>query len=132
MGYLDYKKNMLDSSSPGSNFDSDSTANNNLDFSSAFKTAPSQTTAAMSSPMSQSQGIDVASTAAAGATGAAAGGPVGAGIMVGGSLLSGYLSQKAGDERARREREAAIAKGHGDDQQQAINQIMQNNARALR
>lgn len=76
-------------------------------------------------------GVDLGQTAVAGGTGAAMGGPVGAGVAIAGSLASQYLAQKAADERAKREREQQIIKGHADDEQQIISQLMQNNARAL-
>ncbi len=82
-------------------------------------------------------GTAAAGGAAAGSTAAAAGagsslGPWGAAIAIAGSLASQYLGQKAADARAKRDRAVAIEKGYGEDQQQAINQIMANNARALR
>ena len=77
-------------------------------------------------------GPDAAQLGTSAASGAAMGGPAGAAVMVGGQLVSGYLAQEA--QRRMKEREMigqAHAK-HGDDEQQAISQIMGNMTRALR
>lgn len=123
MGYLDYQKKlkMYDSMNPMEPQEQD------MDYS-----LGSKTNEASLMPSSVSSGVDSGKTAQDAAAGGAAGGPWGAGIAAVGSLASQYLAQKAADERAKRDRYAAIQKGYGEDQQQAINQIMANNARALR
>lgn len=108
----------------------------NLDFTEVFQLTPSANSQIGQAPQSASLGQTVAqnapATAAQGAAAAALGGPAVAGITVGGQILSNYLSQKAQDERAKRERAAQIEANYGQDQQNAFNQIMNNYARALR
>lgn len=77
-------------------------------------------------------GIDGGQVAGAGATGAMAGGPAGAAVAVGGSLLSQYIAQKAADERAKREMTSQAYQKQASDEQNIINSIMGSNARALR
>lgn len=143
MGYLDYYKsgkgnpNDIDdlSNQMSKMYDKDSMSSgtgSGQDFSPAYQAPGSATNAATSKPTTSGQGVDGAKVVTDAGAGAAVGGPWGAGIAAVGSLASQYLAQKAADERAKRERYAAIQKGYGEDQQQAINQIMSNNARALR
>lgn len=57
----------------------------------------------------------------AGMSGAAMGGPAGAAIGAGGSLITSYLAQKAADERARRDRAALIEDQYADNQDKGFN-----------
>src|SRR5690349_13994351 len=59
------------------------------------------------------QGANVANAAM---TGAAAGGPAGAAIGAGGSLLTQYLAERAAAEREKRAREVQIAQQHTQDE----------------
>lgn len=77
-------------------------------------------------------GVDAGQVAGAGLSGAAVGGPAGAAVDVGGSLLSQYIAQKAADERAKREMTAQAYQKQASDEQNIINSIMGSNARALR
>ncbi len=132
MGYLDSQKRQMNPyDMPSDGFETQK-PQDQVDFGSAFLSPASQnTTAALNSGSQAPGGIDAAQVGSAAAAGSA-GGPYGAAIAAAGSLLSQYLGQQAMSVRAKREKAAAIAKGHGEDQQQAISQIMANNARALR
>ena len=67
---------------------------------------------------SQEQGINSGKVATDAASGAAIGGPAGAGIAAGGSLLTQYLANKAASERARRDRSAQIEQQYAQNQNQ--------------
>lgn len=99
------------------------------DFSQAYAAAPVASTPVVAK---QSQGVDAGQVAGAGLSGAAVGGPAGAAIAAGGSLASQYLAQKAADERAKREQIGQVYAKQASDEQNIINNIMANNARALR
>lgn len=99
------------------------------DFSQAYAAAPVASTPVVAK---QSQGVDAGQVAGAGLSGAAVGGPAGAAIAAGGSLASQYLAQKAADERAKREQIGQTYAKQASDEQNIINNIMANNARALR
>ncbi len=73
-----------------------------------------------------------AQTGTAAATGFAMGGPAGAAIAAGGTLLTNYLAQKAADERQRRQNAASIEQTYGQNQTNAYNSILANLGRALR
>lgn len=83
---------------------------------SAFQ--PVQSAPAEAPIQSKTQEINAGEVATAGATGAAAGGPVGAGIAAGGSLLTQYIANKAASERARRDRAAQIEQQYAQNQNQ--------------
>ena len=131
MGYLDYMKQKKD---PFSYDESEASKSENPNLAGAFQQGSSSkntTDAINSGGGDQKKGIDYGQTAGAAGAGASVGGPWGAAIAAAGSLASQYLAQSAADERAKRERQQQIIKGHSDDEQQIINSIMQNNARAL-
>lgn len=50
--------------------------------------------------------------------------PAGAGVMIGSQILSGYMQQRAADERARRERAASIAQEHGLQEQRGFQNLI--------
>lgn len=58
------------------------------------------------------------------AAGGVMGGPVGAGIMVGGQFLTNLIAQRAADERHKRELEAQAAERHGQQEQNAYSNLM--------
>lgn len=71
-----------------------------------------------------SSGETMTKLATAGAMGAAAGGPVGAGIAVGGQLASQYFAEKAASERQRRAMAAQIAQTHAQQENAGYNTMM--------
>jgi hypothetical protein len=77
-------------------------------------------------------GVDPAQVGTSALGGAAVGGPAGAAVAAGGSLLSQYIAQKAADERAKREGIGQAYAKQASDEQNIINSIMATNARALR
>lgn len=78
------------------------------------------------------QAKDVADLGISGGAGMAMGGPAAAGIAVGGQFLSNYLSQKAADERAKRDRAAQIEQNYTQNQNQGFNTMMEAFRGALR
>lgn len=75
--------------------------------------------------------MDYGSVAQAGMSGAAMGGPMGAAIGAGGSFLTQYIAQRAADERAKRQAIGQAYQNQASNEQNIINTIMANNARAL-
>lgn len=65
-------------------------------------------------------------------TGAATGNPYAAAAMVGGSLLTQSMANKAQAEQARRQREVQIAQEHAQGQQRALQMLMEAYRGALR
>jgi hypothetical protein len=79
-----------------------------------------------------SAGEIVTNTGTSALSGAAVGGPLGAGIAAGGSIASQIIAQRAADARAQRERAANIEQTLGQNQQNAYNSILQSLGRAYR
>lgn len=61
-----------------------------------------------------------------------AGGPVGAGVAVGGRFLENYLAQKAAEEKERRQQAAMNAQSYAQNQQQGFDTLMRTYGGALR
>lgn len=81
----------------------------------SFQSKPMQTEAPV---QTQQEGVNAGQVAQAGASGAMVGGPAGAAVAAGGSLLTQYLANKAASERARRDRAAQIENQYAQNQNQ--------------
>lgn len=57
--------------------------------------------------------------------------PAGAAVAVGSQFLSQYLAGKAAEEKAKRDREVAIAQKHGSDEQQGMDRYLSLYGRVL-
>ena len=99
---------------------------------SEFKTYSENNPQAIAPSSGGGGGVDKASVAAAGASGAAVAGPWGAAIAAGGAFLSQYLGQKAADERAKRDRSVQIQQQYAQNQNQGLDTMMQAARGALR
>lgn len=89
----------------------------------------------MSPPVAQNSlgGDDMAAQMGTSATsGAMMGGPVGAGVAVGGQFLMNYMAQKAADERARRDRAVQIENQYAQNQNKGFDTMMNAFRGALR
>lgn len=86
----------------------------------------------MSNQLAAQAGPNAASLATAAGTGALAGGPLGAGIMVGGQFLSQYLGQKAAAEQAKRQRAVDIEREYTKNMGDALSQKLSAFRSALR
>lgn len=82
--------------------------------------------------MSSSSAPSAASAGSAAASGAMMGGPVGAGVAVGGQFLMNYMAQKAADERARRDRAVQIENQYAQNQNKGFDTMMNAFRGALR
>jgi len=75
--------------------------------------------------------MDAGQVAQGAMTGASMGGPMGAAIGAGGSFLTQYIAQRAADERAKRQAIGQAYQNQASNEQNIINTILANNARAL-